>query len=124
MRVSKKDRKENAIEWYQTFMNSGCNKSAIVIDRKESSNLNLCRVQFLAVNSTLAFAEKPIVIAESNTLGIDGCFMELIDFIKGDTMKKSYWDNHFNTYLQKTMGFKITYRDGLVLLLERTKYLA
>ena len=36
MRVSKKERKENARNFYNMFMNSNCNKAAIVVQRTES----------------------------------------------------------------------------------------
>ena len=36
MRVSKKERKENARNFYNMFMNSNCNKVAIVVQRPES----------------------------------------------------------------------------------------
>ena len=83
MRVSKKERKENAKRFYSMFMNSNCNKVAIVVQRTESrTNPNINRCQFLVVPSTLAFMEKPVIIVESNVLGIEGCFIELLDFIK------------------------------------------
>jgi hypothetical protein len=120
MRVSKKERKENANKWYQIFMNSNCNKSAIVVKRYESTtNPNIHRVQFLAVASSLAFMEEPIVIAESNALGIQGCFIELVEFIKGGIVQKTYYEDGFNEWLMETMNFRITYKDGLVFMFEK-----
>jgi hypothetical protein len=120
MRISKKERKENAKKWYQIFMNSNCNKSAIVVKRYESTtNPNVHRVQFLAVASTLAFTEEPIIIAESNVLGIEGCFMELVEFIKGGIIQKTYFEYGFNEWLMETMNFEITYKDGLVFMFEK-----
>lgn len=80
-RTTKKERKENANRFYNMFMNSNCNQAAIVVERTESSNLNINRCRFIAVPSTLAFMENPRVIAESVS-GITGCFMELLDNIK------------------------------------------
>lgn len=80
-RTTKKERKENANRFYNMFMNSNCNQAAIVVERTESSNSNINRCRFIAVPSTLAFMENPIVIAESVS-GITGCFMELLDDIK------------------------------------------
>ena len=67
MRISKKERKENARKFYNMFMNSNCNKEAIVVQRTESkTNPNINRCQFWTVPSTLAFMENPVIIAESN----------------------------------------------------------
>lgn len=117
MRISKKERKENALKWYNIFMNSNCNKSAIVVKRTDSSNPNICRCQFLTVPSTLAFMENPIVIAES-TMGIQGCFMELLGSIKS-VPQKTYYEDGFNEWILNAYGFEITYKDGLVFMLER-----
>lgn len=121
MRTSKKERKENALRFYNMFMNSNCNKAAIVVQRSDSSNPNISRCQFLTVPSTLAYMENPIVIAES-TLGIDGCFRELLDFLNNGyepLEKKSYYDDGFNEWLNGIYGFEITYKDGFVFMLER-----
>lgn len=121
MRTSKKERKANALRFYNMFMNSNCNKAAIVVQRSESSNPNISRCQFLTVPSTLVYMENPIVIAES-TLGIDGCFRELLDFLNNGyepLEKKSYYDDGFNEWLNNIYGFEITYKDGLVFMLER-----
>lgn len=120
MRTSKKERKENARRFYSIFMNSNCNKAAIVVERTESkTNPNINRCQFLTVPSTLGFMEKPIIIAESNVDGIEGCFMELLNFIKPCRQKKIYHEDGFNEWLLETYGFEITYKDGLVFMLEK-----
>ncbi len=117
MRTSKKERKENALRFYNMFMNSSCNKAAIVIKRTNSSNPNINRCQFLTVPSTLVYMENPVVIAES-TLGIEGCFMELLGFIK-KCRQKTYYEDGFNKWLMRTYRFEITYKDGLVFMLEK-----
>lgn len=71
----------------------------------------------MAVASPLAFMEKPLVIAES-VIGITGCFIELLDNIKPG-VQKMYYDDGFNDWLEKTYNFRITYKDGLVFMLER-----
>ena len=119
MRTSKKERKENALKFYNMFMNSNCNKAAIVVSRTESkSNPYVIRCQFLAVPSTLAFMEKPVVIAESAILGIEGCFIEFLQNIK-EIPQKTYYEDGFNDWLKANFGFEITYRDGLVFMLEK-----
>ena len=122
MRISKKERKENARKFYNMFMNSNCNKAAIVVQRTESkTNPNINRCQFLAVPSTLAFMENPVIIAESNVLGIEGCFIELLEFIK-PCVQKTYYEDGFNEWLKETYGFEITYKDGLVFMLEKESW--
>lgn len=119
MRSSKKEREQNAKRFYHIFMNSNCNKAAIVVQRSESTtNPNVNRVQFLAVPSTLGFMEKPVVIAESSAHGIEGCFMELLGFIKGGT-QKTYYEDGFNEWVEENYNFRITYKDGLVFMLEK-----
>lgn len=79
------------------FMNSSCNKAAIVVKRSESSNPNISRCQFLTVPGTLAYIENPIVIAES-AFGIEGCFIELLGFIN-PCVQKTYYEDGFNEWL-------------------------
>ena len=95
MRTNKKERKENANKFYNSFINGNCKNAAIVVKRFDSnSNPNINRCQFLAVASPLAFMEKPLVIAES-VIGITGCFIELLDNIKPG-VQKMYYDDGFN----------------------------
>lgn len=118
-RTTKKERKENANRFYNMFMNGNYRQAAIVVERAESSNPNINRCRFIAVPSTLAYMENPIVIAES-VLGITGCFMELLDNIKPRRgMEKTYFDDEFNNWLEETYKFRITYKDGLVFMLEK-----
>ena len=108
MRTTKKERKENANKFYNSFIGGNCKNAAIVVKRFDSSsNPNINRCQFLAVASPLAFMEKPLVIAES-----------VIDNIKPG-VQKMYYDDGFNDWLEKTYNFRITYKDGLVFMLER-----
>ena len=120
MRVSKKDREKNAKQFYQVFMNGCSNKAAIVVQRNDSTTSpNVNRVQFLAVPSSLAYGE-PVVIAESTTHGIEGCFIELLGFIKSGA-QKTYYEDGFNEWLKDTYGFEITYKDGFVFMLEKSE---
>jgi len=121
MRISKKERKENALRFYHSFMNRNCNKAAIAVQRCQSSNPNIQRCQFWAVPSCLAHMSEPVIIAESN-FGIDGCFTEFLESCNNGyepLEKKSYWDNDFNDWLESIYGFRIIYQDGLVFMLER-----
>ena len=118
MRTNQKERAENARKFYSIFMDGNCDKAAIVVNRIESSNPNINRCQFVAVPSTLAFMEKPVVIAES-VYGITGCFMEMLEYIKEVAVKKSYFDDGFNEWLKENYGFGITYRDGLVFMFKK-----
>ena len=118
-RTTKKERKENANRFYNMFMNSNCNQAAIVVERIENcdSNINGCRL--ITVPSILAYMENPIVIAESG-LGITGCFIELLNSIKpGMGAKKKYFEDGFNDWLEEIYKFRITYKDGLVFMLEK-----
>ena len=118
MRVSKEERKNNARQFYQIFMNGYCNKAAIVVQRNESiTNPNVNRVQFLAVLSSLSYG-KPVVIAESATCWIEGCFMELLSSIK-NVKQRMYFEDGFDNWLKDTYGFEIIYKDGFVFMLEK-----
>jgi len=121
MRIAKSERRNNALKFYNVFMHSNCNKAAIVVNKVKSNNPNINRCQFLTVPSSLAYMEEPVVIAES-TMGIDGCFKELLGFLNNGyepMEQKSYFDNGFNEWLDGIYGFRITYKDGLVFMLER-----
>lgn len=121
MRTSKKERIENARKWYRTFMDGTSTKSAIVIIRNDSTtNPYVNRTQFMAVPSQIGMMTTPVIIAESATGGIIGCFMDLWDSI-GYKPKdyKAYHENDFNEWCEDHFGFYITYKDGLVFMLER-----
>lgn len=120
MRTSKEQREANAKHWHQIFMHGVSSKSAIVVQRMQSkSNPNMNRCRFLAVPTAIGFAD-PVVIAESATHGIDGCFMELVGFLYPGP-QVTYYETGFNDWLKKTLHFEITYRDGLVFMLERVE---
>lgn len=115
-RTSIKDRRTNARQWYQRFVNGYDTKNAIVIKRSKSTvNPNINRTQFYSCNTY----GTPIVIAESETFGIEGCFIELIEFIKGGIRQKTWFEDGFKEWLEETTGLIITYNDGLVIMLER-----
>lgn len=111
MRITKANRKQNAIKIYNSLKNSGC--QAIVVQRSDSTtNPNVNRTQFIA-----ASFGNPVVIAESSTLGIEGCFIEFIEFLKGGIVQTTYHECGFNEWLEKNLGIKITYNDGFVIML-------
>lgn len=116
MRISAKERKENAKQWYQRFMNGYDTKNAIVIKRNDSTtNPNVNRTQFFSCNTY----GTPVVIAESSVLGIEGCFIELIESIKGGIRQITWFENGFKEWLEETTGLIITYNDGFVIMIER-----
>lgn len=116
MRTTKKEREQNARQFYSTFRNGVSKNAAIVIERAESSNPHISRCRFWAVPSVLG-GMKPVVISES-IRGIEGCFIEFLGTIKPGPQKTLYEDG-FADWLKKTFGFEITYNDGLVIMLER-----
>ena len=117
IRTNKSERKENARKFYNMFMNSNCKNAAVVVERSSSNNPNINRCRFIAVPSTIAFGENPVVIAES-VLGIAGCFYDFLKDIK-PVVQKPYFDDDFNEWLEKTYNFRITYKDGLVFMFEK-----
>ena len=58
-----------------------------------------------------------ICIAES-TSGVDECFTEFLSAIIPCKLEQLYAEG-YNEWLWKTYKFRVTYNDGLVILLER-----
>lgn len=116
MRTTKAERKDNAISFYRNFMHGNYNKIAVVVERTESSNPCISRCRFIARVTPLAMVA-PLVIAES-TMGVEGCFIELLSSIRS-CPQKTYHEDGFDKWLKDTYGFSITYRDGLVFMFER-----
>ena len=56
MRITKKERKKNAEQFYNMFMSGCCNKTAIVAQKCVSTNPNINKVQFMAVPSPLSYS--------------------------------------------------------------------
>ena len=118
MRTTKQERQSNAKRFFNTFRQYSGNTAAIVIDRKCSSNPNISRCQFMCMLPGYSNSQ-PVIIAESVD-GITGCFMEFISsFHKGK--QKGYYEDGFNAWLADTFGFRISYADGLVIVLERCR---
>ena len=114
MRVNAKERKSNARQWYSFLINSYDSKSAVVIQRHESSNPNINRVQLLSCNTI----GTPVVIAESVN-GLTGCFYELFQNIKKLDTIRTYHENDFNDWLSENYNMYLTYNDGMVLMFEK-----
>ena len=112
-RTTKKERKDNARNFYQLFNNYEENRACIVVERNNNG-----RVQFLTVPGALNLAN-PIVIAENANLGVEGCWIELIGNIKGGIQQKTYYEDGFKEWLSETLGFAITYYDGMVFIIEK-----
>lgn len=118
MRTTKKERQENARKIYNALRHGSYVKIAVLVNRENSSNPNVKRCQFLAVNP-LGGSDKPIIFAESN-LGISGCFIEFISSFY-DGVQKNYFEDGFNEWLSKTLHFRISYNDEYIMMLERLK---
>lgn len=116
MRTTKKEREQNARQFYSIFKMGYAKKAPIVVKRMESSNPNISRCRFLAVPSALGMAS-PVIIAES-VLGIQGCFIEFLGAIKPGP-QVTYYEEGFNDWVKKNFGFEITFDNGLVLMLEK-----
>lgn len=114
MRTNAKERKNNARQWYSLLMNGCSSRSAVVVKRCISSNLNINRVQLSACNTI----GTPVVIAESVD-GLTGCFYELLQNIKKLDTVRTYHENDFNEWLSENYGMYLTYNDGMVLMFER-----
>ncbi len=115
MRTTKKERKENARKFYQSFLN-GADRAVVVIEKSSSATNPYCnRVRFKAVCSL--FKDEPLVIAEDNYLGIEGCFYELLDNIKRVSVQCGYYENGFADFLKKEYGLSVTYNDGMAMII-------
>lgn len=114
-RTTKMERKDNARKFYQLFNQYKENRSCIVVERNQSG-----KVQFIAVPGYVNFSN-PIVIAESIGLGVEGCWIEFIQSIMGKIQQKTYYEDGFKEWLSETLGFNITYFDGLVFIIEKYK---
>ena len=52
-------------------------------------------------------------------MGVEGCWMEFIRSILGGIHQKTYFEDGFKEWLSETLGFAITYYDGMVFIIER-----
>ncbi len=113
-RTTRKERKQNAKEFYQYL--GYTDKAAIVILKQESkSNPNVRRVQF--VTSKVNGPASQVVIAESVD-GIAGCFYELVESLCGNIPQMGCFKDGFKDWLKETCRLNITFNDGLVILVE------
>ena len=96
------------------LINSYNSKSAVVVQRYESLNPNISRVQLLACNTI----GTPVVISES-IYGLTGCLCELLQNIKKLDTVRTYYENDFNDWLSDNYNIYLTYNDGMVLMFER-----
>lgn len=114
-RTMKKERQENARKIYNALLQSYHNRIAVIVNRTDSSNSNVSKCQFLAVNP-LSESNEPVVFAESNW-GMTGCFNEFISsFYDGEQI--NCFEEGFDEWLSKTLHLMITYDDGYILMLE------
>ena len=115
-RTTKAERKKNAKQFYQLICNGGVQKAAIVIHRQASkTNPNIHRCQFITAHVNGPASD--VVIAESVD-GITGCFYELVQSIQGNIPQKGYFEDGFQDWFRRTMHMRITWNDGLVIMVE------
>lgn len=111
-RTTKKERQENARQFYQALQETG--KGAVIIERKApASTPYVTRTQFKAVCSVLN--DDPKVIAEDAALGKEGCFYELLNAIKS-IPQTTLFESGFKEFLQEKYGIAIPYDDGTVMM--------
>ena len=116
-RTTKKERENNARHFYALLQNRRV--AAVVIERNESTTnpyVKRCRL-LTAVGSQNG--GEPMVIAESPSDGVTGCFFELMDNLGFEV---NYDFNFFNNdslaWLRKNMHINVKYSDNLVILFE------
>jgi hypothetical protein len=115
-RTSKKERKENAVSFWNTFSQNG--RAAIVVERMDPTTTpNINRTRFLSVATSLK--GRPVVIAESPSEGVAGCFYELLRNIN-NIQQVGFHETEFKSWLRKNYHIAITYDDGYVMFVERT----
>lgn len=113
-RTTKEERAKNARQFYALLQNY--KKAAIVIERNEStSNPYVNRVRFLTVVGSSS--GEPMVIAESPSLGMDGCFIELFQSL-GSSRQVTMYEDGFSDWLRKSFHIRITYNDKYVMMFE------
>ena len=86
-------------------MHGNYTKKAIIVQRGNT------KCQFLVKMSEM------VCIAESTSV-IEGCFTEFLSAIL-PCKQKLYHEDGFKEWLWKMYKFRVTYNDGLVILLER-----
>ena len=89
-KVSKKERKENAKEFYYLLQKGNCDKVAIVVRKIDSSNVNYCRCQFLSVISNVAWGDAKVLEGDERLIVFE--FGENYDLVL-----HIYKDEEFNS---------------------------
>ncbi|MBO5609115.1 MAG: hypothetical protein J5929_01905 [Eubacterium sp.] len=116
MRTTKKERESNAKTFYEGFMNRTSRPSIIHVKRTGTDRYG--RTQFWASYGSVPQSAQ-VCIAESNALGVEGCWIEFIQFIKGGIRQTTYYEDGFKDFIKETLGFEITYYDGEAFIIER-----
>ena len=119
VRTRKEERRKDANKFYQLFCNSAPCRAVIVVERNVSTtNPYVNRTQFVVAMAEQGREEA--VIAESPSLGVEGCWIEFFDFIHGGKQEKMFHDgDDFKDWLRRTTGIRITYYDGKAFIIER-----
>lgn len=113
-RTTKKERKENAIKFYNSLKNSG--RAVVVVERTNNTNPNCISAKF--VTSSPLYENNLMVIADSKALGKEGCFYEFLNNIKSIYPQKGYFEYGFENWLKENYGIEKTYDDGYAMIWE------
>ena len=106
MTNKKPERRKHALQFYNAFMRSEKKKTAVVIEKEA----HCCKL--VTIISGI-----PTVIAKSS-MGIEGCFMELLENIHS-CPQKTYYEKGFREWLEEIYRLRIIYEDELVILFEK-----
>lgn len=107
-------RKDNAEEFFKDWAldPEAEDVVSIVVNRNKDCSVT----QFIAVSSL----DEPKIIAESKD-GVKGCWEEFINSIKDTPLQENCYENNFNDWLIRNLGFAITHYNGLSYTLELYK---
>lgn len=108
-RTRKEDRKANAIMFSQTCNNFSGKFMAIHVRREKN------RCQFVYYPSNFSGG---LVIAESSGLGVGGCWIELVSFIRGGIPQITFHEEGFYEWLSTVMKMKCVYHDPAVFIFD------
>ena len=102
-RTTKDQRKRNALSFCANLATFSSQYEAIHVIRNDGM-----RTQFVHYPSAMSI---PMVIAESTGLGVEGCFIELIQFIKGGIRQVTFHEDGFYRWFADTMKLNCIYHD-------------
>lgn len=100
--------------FYQVFRNGAYKKTALVIETDENG---ITRFKTRLIENDF----EPAIIAESEN-GTGGCWRNFYKNICPDLKESVYkmpWEEGFNCWLLSHFGFRVSYYDNLVVVLEK-----